>query len=122
MTFVRRIFLGLAVFLSPALLWAAPTTAERSSLHYAEDRLGMAFYPEAEQLAAKFCREYTNSTLLPKAILIQARARYEQSNYVGAAELLLSHFDPRDPSADEYLYWLGFAEGKRGRYLEAAKA
>jgi len=122
LAFIGQVFLVLVALLSPVLLWAAPTTAERSAYHAADEQLKMAFYPVAEELAADFCRKYTNSTLLPKAILIRAQARYEQSNYVGAAELLLSHFDPRDPSADEYLYWLGFAEGKRGQYREAAKA
>src|SRR5258707_11678725 len=103
-------------------LAASPTSGEVAALQPAKTRFEMTFYAEAEQLAAGFCRKYTNSTLLPEAFLLQAKARFEQSNYVGAAEMLTSHFDPRDPLADEYLYHIGLTQGKRGQYREAADA
>jgi TolA-binding protein len=57
---------------------------------------------------------------LPEAFLLQAKSRFEQSNYVGAAEMLLSHFNARDPSADDYLYYLGLTHARRGQYREAS--
>src|SRR5882724_11853237 len=103
-------------------LAASPTSGEVAALQPAKTRFEMTFYAEAEQLAAGFCRKFTNSALLPEAFLLQAKARFEQSNYVGAAEMLTSHFSPRDPTADEYLYYLGLTQGKRDQYREAAKA
>jgi TolA-binding protein len=124
MVFVSRIVLILVVLLSAAdRLWAAvPSSAERRDQHIAQQKFEMTFYAEAEKLAVQFCKDYTNSTLLSDVILLQARARFEQSNYVGATELLMSHFNPRDSNAGDYLYYLGLADGKRGKYLEAAEA
>jgi TolA-binding protein len=34
----------------------------------------------------------------------------------------MSHINPRDSNAADYLYYLGLADGKRGRYREAAEA
>src|SRR6476620_7151387 len=99
MGFVSRIILIFTVLLSPATgLWATavPTSAERRDLHIAQTKFDMTFYSESEKLLAEFCRNYTNSTLLPEAILWEAKARFEQSNYVGATELLIGHFNPRE--------------------------
>jgi TolA-binding protein len=101
---------------------AAPTSGERALYQSAKTRYEMTFYDVAEQHAADFCRKYTNSTLLPEMFLLQAKARFGQSNYVGAVEILTSHFNPRDPTADEYLYYIGLTQGKRGQYREAADA
>ena len=100
---------------------AAPTSSEQRDSGGVEAKYNLTFYAETEKLAADFCRNYTNSILLPKVLLLQAKARFEQSNYVGAAEILLSRFNPRDPLADEYLYYLGLTEGKRGQYRQAAE-
>src|SRR4051812_42787126 len=99
---------------------AAPSSAEKSDWNTAQSRFDTTFYADAEKFAADFAQKYTNSIHLSEAFLLQARARFAQSNYVGAAELLSSHFNPRDPLADDYLYYLGLAQGKRGQYLEAA--
>jgi len=123
MALIRRIFLVLILSLSStALFGAAPSSVEKRDLHVAQTKFDMTFYAEAEKLSADFCRDHTNSTLLPEAFLLQGKARFEQSNYVGAAEMLLSHFNPRDPFADEYLYYLGFTQARRGQYREAADA
>jgi outer membrane protein assembly factor BamD (BamD/ComL family)/predicted negative regulator of RcsB-dependent stress response len=118
-TFLTLLLLFLAV--TPSF-GAAPTSAERTELHRAQNQFDMFFYALAEKAADDFCRSHTNSALLPEAFLLQAKARFEQSNYVGASELLLSHFNPRDPLADDYLYYLGLTQGKRGQYREAAGA
>jgi TolA-binding protein len=80
------------------------------------------FPDKAEEAIIEFRQKYTNSTLLPEAILIQAKARFYQSNFVGATELLLANFNPRDTFASDYLYWLGLSEAKRGEYRKAAEA
>src|SRR4051812_27103277 len=101
---------------------AAPSSAEKSDWNTAQSRFDTTFYADAEKFAAEFAQKYTNSIHLSEAFLLQARARFAQSNYVGATELLLSHFNPQDPLADDYLYYLGLAQGKRGQYREAAEA
>jgi TolA-binding protein len=101
---------------------AAPTSAERLKFSEAQELLRLTFAEKAEKTIIEFRQRYTNSTLLPEALLLQAKARFEQSNYVGAVEILTSHFNPRDPTADEYLYYLGLTQGKRGQHREAADA
>src|SRR5437899_10748595 len=109
-----------------ALLWltssnlfaAAPTSAERGMVSQAQEWLRLTFPEKAEKILIEFRQKYTNSSLLPEALLLQAEARFYQSNYVGAIEILTTHFNPRDPTADEYLYYLGLAKGKRGQYRE----
>jgi TolA-binding protein len=119
-----RVFLALLVSLLAVtrLLGAGPTSGELAALQPAKNWFEMTFYAKAEQIAADFCRNHTNSTLLPEAFLLQAKARFEQSNYVGAVEMLTTHFNPRDQTADEYLYYLGLTQGKRGHYREGADA
>jgi len=124
MAFIGRIFLMMLLLLAVVTdsIAAGPSSAERNDLHTAKTQFDLSFYTLAEQSAAKFCQDHTNSTLLLEAFLLQAKARFEQSNYVGAAELLLSHFNANDPLADEYLYYLGLTQGKRGQYREASDA
>src|SRR5215468_11168410 len=119
-----RTFLALLLSLLAvtSLFGASPTSGERTALEPAKRRFEMGFYDIAEQSAADFCRKYTNSILLAEGFLLQGKARFEQSNYVGAAEMLASHFNPRDSLADEYLYYIGLTDGKRGQYREAANA
>jgi TolA-binding protein len=112
----------LLLLTSSALSAAAPTSAERGMFSEAQEWLRLTFPEKAEKIITEFRQKYTNSTLLPEALLLQAKARFEQSNYVGAIEILTSHFKPRDPSADEYLYYIGLTQGKRGQYREAADA
>src|SRR6516162_6251618 len=90
----------LLLFTTSALSAAAPSSAERVMYNQAAEWLRMIFPEKAEETIIEFCQKYPNSTLLPEAFLLQAQARFEQSNYVGAAEVLLSHFNPADPTAD----------------------
>lgn len=124
MAFTSRVFLMMLLLLAVVtrVIAAGPSSAERTELRGAQDKFDLTFYALAEKMSADFCRDHTNSTLLPEAFLLQAKARFEQSNYIGAAELLLSHFNARDPRADDYLYYLGLTQAKRGQYREAAAA
>lgn len=115
------LMLALLLSLTPSL-FAAATSAEKSALNRGRNQLELNFPDLAEKELAQFCETYPNSVLLPEAILLEAQARFAQSNYVGAAELLSSHFNSNDPFASDYLYYLGLAQGKRGQYREAASA
>lgn len=90
----------LLLITSSSLSAAAPTSAERVMFSQAQEWLRLTFPDKAEKIIIEFRQKYTNSSLLPEALLLQARARFEQSNYVGAVEILTSHFNPRDPTAD----------------------
>jgi TolA-binding protein len=121
--FGRTISILLLLLLTNSALSAGvPTSGERGMFSEAEGWLRLTFPEKAEKIIIQFRQKYTNSTLLPEALLLQAKARFEQSNYVGAIEILTAHFNPRDATAGEYLYYLGLTQGKRGQYREAAEA
>jgi tetratricopeptide (TPR) repeat protein len=79
------------------------TNAFSSALKRFEDGL----YPDAENRFEGFATSYTNSPLMPLAILYQARSRYCQSNYSGAISLLHDHLPKAGAQADYYEYWIG---------------
>src|SRR5260370_37823469 len=101
-TYLAVLFLLLALTRAFA---AGPTSAERTELRRAELQFQLTFYPKAETMAAEFCRKYTNSAPPPEFFLLQAKTRFELSNYVGAAEMLLSHLNAPEPKPDESPYY-----------------
>src|SRR5512137_1276766 len=65
------------------------------------------FYDRAEAQLAEFRQKHPTSPRLSEAILLQAQARLELSNYAGALELLSAHQGNAGTNADQYLFWLG---------------
>ncbi len=80
------------------------------------------FYARAEAEFADFCRKFPSSPRLPEAILLQAEARIELTNYAGAIELLTAHQGQAAAKADEYWFWLGEANSRKGDWRAAADA
>lgn len=76
-------------------------------------------YPRAEAEFASFVNQFTNSPQVPEAILFQAEARLEQTNYDGAIELLKASLPRAGSWADHYLFWLGEAWVRKGDYAQA---
>ena len=58
---------------------------------------------------------------LAEAILLQAEARLELTNYAGAIELLSAHQGAAGTNADEYLFWLAEAHARKGDYRAAER-
>ena len=77
-------------------------------------------FARAEEEFAKFAQIYTNSPRLPQAILFQARARLQQTNYAGAIELLVAQQAQAGEWAHEYLFWLAKANAQKGDDLAAS--
>ena len=89
--------------------------ADTAAFKTAKNLLDDKFYEKAEAAFAQFAVTFTNSLWLPDAILGQADARLEQTNYAGAKHKkyagALQLLSPRIGSAgtrvDKYLLWLG---------------
>ena len=100
-------------------LWAA-SAADRA-FDAAVKAFQDTFYDRAEAQFADFCQKYPTSPRLPEAILLQAQARLELTNYAGAIELLTANQGKAGTNADQYLFWLaeasyaqrGLARGQR---------
>ncbi len=76
----------------------------------------------AESSFGNFVATYTNSPLRPQAILFEARARYFQSNYVGAIDLLQKNMTTANGQADEYQYWIAQSLYNKPDHQAAADA
>ncbi|HWI57486.1 MAG TPA: tetratricopeptide repeat protein, partial [Bacillota bacterium] len=106
------------------LLCAAPpranaSTPETRAFNAAANALRSAFYERAEAEFADFTKNFPASPRVPEAILFQAEARLEQTNYAGAIELLSTSLPKAGSWADQYLFWLAETQLRQG---DSAKA
>jgi TolA-binding protein len=99
-------------------LWAA-SPAERA-FDAAVKAFRDTFYSRAEAQLADFCQKNPTSPRLPEAILVQAQARLELTNYAGAIELLIANQAKAGTNADQYLFWLGEAYARKGDWRAAS--
>ena len=115
-----RLFVALLLLAIAEPLKAASGTAEQRDFSTATNALRDGFYEQAEKFLRDFAQQYPASTNLPEAVLLQAQAQIEQTNYVPAIELLSSHQKDAGPLADQYLFWLAEARFRKGEYATAA--
>jgi len=101
-------------------LWAA-SPADRA-FDAAVEAFKGAFYSRAEAELADFCQKNPTSPRLAEAILVQAQARLELTNYAGAIELLTANLAKASTNADQYLFWLGEAYSRKGDWRAASDA
>jgi tetratricopeptide (TPR) repeat protein len=101
-------------------LWAA-SAADRA-FDAAVKAFQDTFYARAEAQLADYCQKFPASPRLPEAILVQAQARLELTNYAGAIELLTANQGNAATNADQYLFWLAEANYRKGDYRAAGNA
>jgi len=106
------------LLLGSSRLFAA-TSAESQAFNTALNFRNGGVWDRAETEFGQFIRQYTNSTLVPEAILFQAEARIKQTNYAGAIELLSANVAKSGARADEYHFWLGEAYFGKGELKSA---
>ncbi len=114
---VWRALLILLMLGSSRLL--AATSAESQAFNTALNFRNGGVWDRAETEFGQFIRQYTNSTLVPEAILFQAEARIKQTNYIGSIDLLSANVGKSGARADEYHFWLGEAYFGKGDYKAA---
>ena len=99
----------------------AGVPADEAAYQTGQNALEGLFYEKAETTFGQFTTTFTNSPLLPAAILGQAIARLKQTNYAGAIALLTSRIDAAGSRTDQYLFWLGEAYYSQGSNALAAQ-
>jgi TolA-binding protein len=114
-------FLLSILFAARPQLFAA-SSAEARAFNAAISDFNLGFYDRAESAFAGFALVYTNSPRLAEAILYQAKARLQQTNYDGAIALISAHQAAAGTNADRYLFWLAEAKFRKGDYQAAAAA
>jgi tetratricopeptide (TPR) repeat protein len=114
-----RWILFLAALLTTApRLWAA-SAAEARAFSGATNLFGMGIYRPAEEALGRFVQTYSNSTHLAEAILYQAEAHIQLTNYTQAIELLAANQARAGTNADQYLFWRAEANFRAGNYPAA---
>ena len=119
MAFLYRWVLVLTLMLSAAPRLGAAGASEKGAFNAASAAFRDGFYDRAEKEFGGFARSFTNSSRLPEALLFQAEARFKQTNYAGAIELLSAHQNQAGRLADEYLFWVAEACSQLGNYQKA---
>lgn len=95
----------------------AETKAFKTATYLFEDKI----YSIAEKSFGEFLAKYPNSEHRPEAVLFQARARFQQSNYAGAMQLLQGNLPQAGRLADQYYFWLGRSLQESGKPQEATE-
>src|SRR5438105_8981867 len=121
MALVGRLILVLVLLSGTGLRLGAANSAENRVFEAAANAFRGTFYDRAEAEFADFAQKFPQSTRLPEAILFQAKARLEQTNYAGAIELLSSRLSAAANRADAYRFWIGQAYLRKGEYRTAAE-
>jgi TolA-binding protein len=114
----------IALLLLTLLLAGGTMLAAESGEDRAFREAGKAFldtvYDRAEAGFADFCKKFPSSPRVAEAILLQAEARLELSNYAGAITLLSDHQKDAGTNADQYAFWLAEALLRKGEYRAAS--
>ena len=122
MAVLCRWILFLTLLLAATSRLSAVSSAEQRDFDAATKAFTDGLYDRAEAGLAKFAQSFTNSALLPEAILFQAQARLKQTNYAGAIALLSAHQPMAGTNADQYAFWLAEAYARKGDNRAAAEA
>ena len=119
MAVLCRWILVLTLLLAGGLrVWAA-SPADRA-FNAAVELFKGTFYAQAEAQLGDFCQKNPASPRLAEAVLLQAQARLELTNYAGAIELLTANQAKAGTNADQYLFWLGEAYSRKGDWRAAS--
>jgi TolA-binding protein len=77
-------------------------------------------WSRAETAFEKFIQKYPDSTRVADAVLLQARAQFNQGKLTNAIALLAARKAGAGVLADEYVYWIGQAQSQSGNLPAAA--
>ena len=119
MAVLCRWVLALTLLLAAGARLSAASAADRA-FDAAYQAFQDTFYDRAEAGFADFCQKFPTSPRLAEAILLQAEARLELTNYAGAIALLSAHQSVAGTNADQYLFWLAEAYSRKGDYRAAS--
>ncbi len=118
----------LRFWLAAVLLWLgsgphllAANRAETQAFNAAAHSFRATIWDRAEAEFAEFTLKFPESPRVPEAILLEAQARLQQTNYSGALELLQENLEKSENWRDQYLFWLGEAFFRQADYKSASE-
>ena len=115
----RFAFLLLLILCGPLPLRAADSPETRA-FGSASEAFRAGLYPRSEAEFADFLLKHPNSPRAMEAVLYQAQARLQQSNYAGAITLLAARQPQAGTLADQFVFWQAEALLRKGDFKEAA--
>ncbi len=101
--------------------WAA-SRAETRAFEAAVKAFRDGFFERADSELSGFVQAFPGSERRAEAILTQAQARCQLTNYASAIQLLSAELAGAGPRADEYHFWIGEAQYQSTNYPAAAAA
>lgn len=104
-----------------AALPLGAATPERRAFEAAAQAFQGGFWERAENEFDAFVQKFPAAPEVPEAILFQAEARIERTNYAGAIELLTNRMAGATNLVDQYLFWIAEAHSRKGDYQAAAE-
>jgi TolA-binding protein len=122
MAFLRRCILLLVLSFTAMALTASAKSREERDFDAALGAFNDRGFPYAEARFAEFVQNYTNSPRISEALLYQAQARYELSNYDGALQLLSANQSQAGKWSDQFLFWRAESLFGKKDYTNAALA
>jgi TolA-binding protein len=116
----RLILILLLVLPAPAA--RAASAGETRAFNAGANAFQAGIWDRAETDFAEFVEKFPTSSRLAEAVLLQAEARLQQTNYAGCIDLLNSRFAQAGPWADQYIFWLGEAYFQKGDFKAATES
>ena len=114
----RLILLFVLICIAPA--GRAASAVENRAFNAGSNAFEARIWDRAEGDFADFIEKFPGSTRVPEAVLFQAEARLQQTNFSGCIDLLNGRFAQAGSWADQYLFWLGEAYFRKGDYKASA--
>src|SRR3954469_4399064 len=99
---------------------ASTNTAENAAFLAAARAFQLGIYDNAEKGLDAFVQSYPESTRLPEAILLDARAKINRAKLGVAIDLLTTNLAKAGVLADQYRFWLGESYMRSSNYTSAA--
>src|SRR4051812_19132623 len=100
----------------------APDPSEAAAFNAAARAFRNMIYDRARIEFRDFVHKFPNSTKVPEALLLQARAALELGDSKGAVSILTTNLPNAGIFAEDYHYWLGEVQLQTGNFRAAASS
>ncbi len=115
-----RLLSAMVFCLLLTLRLAGAEAGENEAFNAAARAFQDGFYERATREFADFAQKFPNSERVAEAFLFQAQSSFHLKQYEAALRLLNERIKSAGKLADQYLYWLGETQLRRGDYTAAA--
>lgn len=116
-----RIICALWLLAGASLCFGAAAGSEKEVFRAAAKAFEDGFYQRAETEFGSFVEQFTNSARLPEALLFQAQARLQLTNYPGVLALLTNNLPKAGQWSADYVFSIGQTYLRMGEPAKAAE-